>query len=174
MSNRNQRKWCTAYAIDTDKLNARWIDYLRAVYDLHPAEEAGQEGIMDGDFVAVRVTDDGSLPGREWRPVVKDGLETWALVCTEGVGWVPDEYNLINIRFPLGLGEEGRLPIYSGAVDELLTGEVVNLADHIRTFGDRLETNFWLWYDCATQEQKPKDGWVTFKPTPEERAGISG
>lgn len=150
-----ERDYCIAHVIDTDQLNARWRDYLRAVYDLHPAEEREQGEISDGEFVAVRVTDDGALPGRDWRKGMKS--ETWALICTEGVGWVADGYNLINIRFAHGFTGEARLPIYEGAVEGMLTGETVELADHIRTFGDRLESNFWLWFSHATPESKRID-----------------
>lgn len=63
--------------------------------------------------------------------VAPDG--TVYLICTEGVGWeVKDE------------GFEGKSP---EDLQDLTTGELVDLADWVRVFGARLESNFWLWFN---------------------------
>ena len=71
----------------------------------------------------------------------------YALVCTEGVGWKQDDYNLINV--PTNVGDWS---IYNGHVDlsvavikTCLTGETQDIADYIRVFGDRLDTNCSIW-----------------------------
>jgi len=59
------------------------------------------------------------------------------VICTEGVSWVvPDEGFKFNDYDPTA-------PAYTiEGLKELYTGEVVDLADFIRVFGARLESNF--------------------------------
>lgn len=73
------------------------------------------------------------------------------LICSEGVGWECNERGLILV--PTGDGDGG---IYvSGTVlQKLKNGKQVDLADHVRTFGDRLENNFDLWHSRLTTPKK--------------------
>ena len=83
--------------------------------------------------------------------------QQWAVICTEGVGWrsQPDQRILI----PLMVGYSGsntvdlswRLlrDIAVNPGDKPMKGiyepNLIDFKDHVRTFGERLESNFWLW-----------------------------
>lgn len=80
------------------------------------------------------------------------------VICNEGVGWeVTDDKPL---RLDLYLQSPGRIAIVPSYVAKLspdevrsmATGPEVDLADHVRTFGDRLESNFWTWHHRLTRE----------------------
>ena len=68
-----------------------------------------------------------------------------ATICTEGVGWWKNDDGKYLVGFYVGYSN----PSYYMTEDELLScvsSEQVDLADFIRSFGDRLENNFDLWY----------------------------
>lgn len=150
------RKSVTAYAIDHDALREAARRYLTAVYDPHPTDEGWMEStvkdIHDGEWVALRVKDDGTLPGRDWVDPDR-GEEAWAVICGEGVGYVPTDYNLYEIPIFTRYGGASRFLIGAGVLESAITGETVDLADHIRTFGDRLEGNFSLWARRAVSQE---------------------
>lgn len=63
------------------------------------------------------------------------------VICTEGVGWevTPDRPLFVDTwsgGYDMPLSE---------VVDRAAHGEDVDLADHVRTFGSRLESNFHMW-----------------------------
>ena len=75
------------------------------------------------------------------------GDPKYAVVCTEGVGWEQDEYGCIEI--PTNVGAMG---LYNGRV--FISVEVIkscqtifkkDIAEYVRTFGDRLDNNCSLW-----------------------------
>lgn len=63
------------------------------------------------------------------------------VICTEGVGWEVGSGFKVNDYDPSA-------PAYtvSDLVHDHTTGETVDLADFVRTFGSRLEANFGTWY----------------------------
>jgi hypothetical protein len=68
-----------------------------------------------------------------------------ATVCHEGVGWWKNDDNLHLVGGYVGYSDI----TYYITEDELLSclsGEMVDLASFINTFGDRLENNYSLWY----------------------------
>ena len=74
------------------------------------------------------------------------------VICSEGVGWeVSSEKPLIVDVTVESKDEKGTffywetVTIPVEKVRELVTGETVDLADHIRTFGSRLDTNHYIW-----------------------------
>jgi len=84
--------------------------------------------------------------------------ERLAVVNTEGVG-CRNFAELITDFQGQVVGQRDKIQVYAingmstfpvtidvSALRELYTGETENLADFIRTFGDRLEDNFDLWY----------------------------
>lgn len=143
------RQYVEAFPLDGAKMTAVYRANVAAIY----GEDMSTEGrdVRDGEFVAVRVSDDGSLPGRDWRRP-EDNATTWAVICTEGVGWVADEYNAIEITVLGHFGQNSRMFLYVERIPEMFTGETVDLADYIRTFGDRLERNFDLWASRAVAQ----------------------
>lgn len=108
---------------------------------------------------------DGKKPATEMRV----GNEPYAVmevggrlyvVCNEGVGWeVTDESPLEVDLYPqYGPGSFGIFPAMEATlkpseVRARATGEMVDLADLIRTFGARLEDNFWTWHRVATAKE---------------------
>lgn len=73
------------------------------------------------------------------------------VICQEGVGWRVTEGEPLELSFhvrtPTGFS---MFPRWTGNVppEEVrahMTGESIDLADLIRSFGARLEANFWLW-----------------------------
>lgn len=144
------RQYVEAYALSGEKLTEVYRANVAAIY----GEDMSTEGrdVRDGEYVAVRVKDDGSLPGRDWRRP-EDNATTWAVICSEGVGWVADDYNAIEVTVLGHFGQNSRLFIYVERIPDMFTGETVDLADHIRTFGDRLEGNFHLWAGRAVSSE---------------------
>jgi hypothetical protein len=69
--------------------------------------------------------------------VVVNGDKGLAVVCTEGVGYFADEHG----KFPVNYSLEELLP--------LISTTTIDLADHVRVFGDRLENNLAIWQDYA-------------------------
>ena len=67
-----------------------------------------------------------------------------AYICTEGVGWWADEDGTIEVEFHSGM-HIGYTAIPLEDVVACVSDQTVELADFIRTFGDRLDSNFWLW-----------------------------
>jgi hypothetical protein len=80
----------------------------------------------------------------------RDG-HVW-VVCNEGVGWdVTEDEPLTVDLYPQRPGHIAILPKWQAGlgpdeVRELATGEEIDLADLVRRFGGRLESNFWTWH----------------------------
>lgn len=77
------------------------------------------------------------------------------IVGTEGVGWEADDYGLIGV--PFGGFVTQSVKVSTQVIAKCVTIEQVDLADFVRVFGDRLESNFWLWYSIATEGRAKKD-----------------
>ena len=82
--------------------------------------------------------------------VVVNGRNGLATVITEGVGWFADKNGGIPINFYSGnYGSGGYVDVTEEELRGVISNETVDLADHIRVFGDRLETNFYIWQQYA-------------------------
>lgn len=131
------------YPVNAEKFNQYIVQMYSVLYGDDPRDASDFPTINDGEFIAMRVKDVG-LPGRRF----DDEHEAlWALICTEGVGYTPDEYRVIEMHFHSGF-HVYRIHLYNGRVEDFidLDGPTVDLADHVRVFGDRLESNFSLWF----------------------------
>jgi hypothetical protein len=75
------------------------------------------------------------------------GDSKYALICTEGVGWIQDEYGCIEV--PTNIGAmglwNGHVFISVDVIKSCLTNEYADLAEYIRVFGSRLDSNCQLW-----------------------------
>lgn len=75
------------------------------------------------------------------------GDPKYALVCSEGVGWEQDTYGCLEV--PTNIGAmglwNGRVFISVDTVKECLTDKTEDIADYVRVFGDRLDSNCSLW-----------------------------
>jgi hypothetical protein len=76
----------------------------------------------------------------------KNGLAT---VITEGVGWYADKNGKLPINYWGKNGNNGYLDITVEELYPLISDETIDLADHVRIFGDRLETNLYIWQSYA-------------------------
>jgi len=75
------------------------------------------------------------------------GDNKYALVCSEGVGWEQDTYGCLEVPTNIGQGGyyNGRVFISVETVKECLTDQTEDISDYIRSFGDRLDNNCFLW-----------------------------
>ncbi len=81
--------------------------------------------------------------------VVVNGDKGIATVCTEGVGWFIDGEGLLPVNYHVGQFGSGYLDITPEELMPLISNETIDLADFIRSFGDRLENNFYSWVGYA-------------------------
>lgn len=72
----------------------------------------------------------------------KDGLAT---ICIEGVGWIADDNGNYTLLF-FNQMSDGYIDITAQQLASIISDEQTDLSTFIRTFGDRLENNFDLWY----------------------------
>lgn len=122
--------------VDTKRLHDVLRQYMIAVY----GSELNTDELTVDELVAV------PLLGQKVR-----GKQAYGLVCTEGVGWLPDAYwALYDLNAVGDTGQRTQFKLYAGRIEDYITDEEVDLAEWIRTFGSRLETNFSIWYSCAT------------------------
>jgi hypothetical protein len=71
-----------------------------------------------------------------------------ATIGTEGVGWQESEKDgLVPFYVEYGYGGSGchKVSVHPRVIKECLTDEVVDLSEFIRTFGSRLDSNFYTW-----------------------------
>jgi hypothetical protein len=119
--------------IDTDKLSK--LLYWKAV-------EVGSDARPEGESMVVVNTTKGL-----------------ATVCHEGVGWWKNDDGKYLVGGWIGYSN----PTYYITEDELLSclsGEMVDLAEFINTFGSRLENNFSLWYNQVKDVPQNVSGMV--------------
>jgi hypothetical protein len=80
---------------------------------------------------------------------IVNGKNGVATVLTEGVGWYADANGKLPINYWGKNGMSGYLDITPEELVPLISDETIDLADHVRVFGDRLETNLYLWQNYA-------------------------
>ena len=100
------------------------------------------DNVKLGDLLNAK-TDRNDLEGEAM--VVVNTPEGLATICNEGVGWFKNDDGKYLVGGWVGYSN----PTFYLSEDELLSflsSERVDLAEFIRSFGDRLETNFDIWY----------------------------
>ena len=116
---KRQRPSIMVNQIDTEKLTN--LLYWKNV-------EAGSDARPEGELMVVANTPEGL-----------------ATVCHEGVGWHKNEEGKYLVSGWIGYSDI----VYRITEQELLSclsSEQVDLAEFIKSFGDRLESNFDIWY----------------------------
>jgi hypothetical protein len=114
------RKSIMVNKIDTEKLTK--LMYWKNV-------EAGSDSRPEGEAMVIVNTPKGL-----------------ATICNEGVGWFKNDDGTYVVTGYMGYSDV----VYRITEDELLSlvsSEQVDLAEFIRVFGARLESNFYLWYE---------------------------
>lgn len=107
--------------------------------DIHRLEANATEQLADGSIYSV-----GFGP---WA-AVEHGDRLYA-VCVEGVGYEVTEAQPLELDLyketpgHISIIPSFRALLSPADVRDLITPEEVDLADHVRTFGARLEGNFW-------------------------------
>jgi hypothetical protein len=80
-----------------------------------------------------------------------------AVICGEGVGWQEDEKNGL-VTFWVDFGHYGShalaVKVHPRVIEACVTDETVDLADFIRTFGARLDSNFYTWKSAIGQTEQ--------------------
>ena len=129
-----RRKGVTARLID-GWLNLHIQDIIRLTYgSFDGIEKCGVEPL-----VFIETTDNDA-----W------GKPRVAVIGTEGVGWKSDsDSRLISIPVWSNNGMSSARPVelHADVLRKFVTDEVVDLADWVRIFGDRLETNLSIWQE---------------------------
>mgnify|MGYP003672435960 CR=1 FL=1 len=78
--------------------------------------------------------------------------ERYAVIVTEGVGQESGEHNgLVECWAGMGMMTDAYSVRFHYSVLEELAGESTPLADFVRVFGSRLETNFHIWSRWANR-----------------------
>lgn len=122
---------CLVYTLDMKALEDKVLEIMSA-YEGDSVEDLRAQNVGLADRSLVFGFDD---KGTSW------------IVGTEGVGWKPDESGDYNIRMQFGFGSTGyTVAVPQKLIRNLRSNEMVDLADHVRAFGDRLESNFSLWF----------------------------
>lgn len=125
----------TVRLIDRDTLTAAALRVLEAIY--------GQEGADAMHYKAdpiIIAKYKGAAAG-----MAEMGWD-YAIVCSEGVGYVPDNYGRIEIDLWNGNGVCTSAPLHLSTLLKM-PYTLIDLADHVRVFGDRLEQNHALWHN---------------------------
>jgi hypothetical protein len=131
MTRNNRERGATGYVLDTDKLTKA----LRRITGVENAQAWGNPVLVYGEG------------------------ESWAVVNTEGVGGVADNYDKpARVWWDRDLGDgyfDARLGddlVPFNDIQSCVTGESADLADHVRTFGARLDNNHAIWYEFADKD----------------------
>ena len=106
---------------------------------------------MHGMSVKTLVSKGYALSDRKLVIGDDDHEEMW-MVGTEGVGWKEDDCGNVDVYLTHSPMSMSSLPVPIPArVLRTFIEEEIDLADCIRTFGDRLESNFSLFYNKFMQ-----------------------
>lgn len=79
---------------------------------------------------------------------VVNGEKGLATLCSEGVGWFEDKNGNVPINFWQG-NDSGYYDIPAEDLPALISDKVVDLANFVRNYNDRLENNFYAWKSYA-------------------------
>ena len=90
------------------------------------------------------------------RMAIVNGKNGLATVLDEGVGWFADKDGGIPINYWGKNGNSGYIDVTADELRTLISDETIDLADHIRVFGDRLETNLYVWQQYAKKFPQDK------------------
>lgn len=74
--------------------------------------------------------------------------DTYATICSEGVGWTVDKLEgTLPVTFWHGGWRSDYVDLMANLVLGHVSDEEVDLAEFVRMFGARLENNFHIWYN---------------------------
>ena len=70
-----------------------------------------------------------------------------ATICSEGVGWWANDDGKYLLGGYIGAFGEPTYYVTAEELESLISDEMIEFSDFVRSFGARLETNYSLWYD---------------------------
>ena len=79
--------------------------------------------------------------------VVVSTAKGLATICSEGVGWWANDDGKYLLGGYIGAFGEPTYYVTAEELESLISDEMVEFSDFVRSFGARLETNYSLWYD---------------------------
>lgn len=115
--------------------------------DTDKATEVVRQVILR-DYPEADVSDYRAMP-----MVVVNGKDGIATVCCEGVGWTIDSKGLYTLMF-LGTFSQSTVDVTLDELKSCFSTEQTDLANFIRVFGDRLESNFDLWHSYGYKHEQ--------------------
>lgn len=129
----SRRKGCIAHKVDSAALTKHIHKILELTYgQVDGLERCEVEPLV---FVTLKDTDSWKKP-------------RVAVIGTEGVGWRSDKDSRI-VPVPVwssnGFSYAPPVSLHAKMLATFVTEETVDLADWVRVFGDRLETNLCIW-----------------------------
>ena len=134
MTSNKRERGALGYVLDKDKLT----EALRRVTGIDTAQAWGNPVLVYGED------------------------KSWAVVNTEGVGGKADDYDTPARVWFDRVTPEGYISVQLedelvpfNDIQECVTDEQVDLADHIREFGARLDNNHAIWYEFADTSWLP-------------------
>ena len=114
-----------------NKIRVSQIDLEKAgAFFTQRAKDAGQDVIVMAEPFVVVSTGKGL-----------------ATVCSEGVGWWANEDGKYLLGGYIGAYGEPTYFVTAEELASLISDEMIEFSEFVNTFGDRLETNYSLWYD---------------------------
>jgi hypothetical protein len=122
-----------AQVIDSERLTK----HIHKILELTYGQFTGLENCMVEPLVFTELSEKDS-----W------GNSRVAIIGTEGVGWQSDldsRIVLVPVYYNGGMSNARPVEIHKDLLSTFATDEWVDLADWVRIFGDRLESNLWLW-----------------------------
>lgn len=132
----SRRKGCIAHKVDSEALTKHIHKILELTYGkVDRLEKCEVEPLV---FVTLKDTDSWKKP-------------RVAIIGTEGVGWQSSEDSRI-VTVPVwssnGFSYAHPVDLHVNMLQTFVTEETVDLADWVRVFGDRLETNLCIWQEA--------------------------
>jgi hypothetical protein len=88
--------------------------------------------------------------------LIVNGKNGVATVMDEGVGWFADKNGKLPINYWGKNGNNGYIDIYPEQLVPLIADTTLDIADFVRIFGDRLETNVSIWQQYAKGYKQDK------------------
>ena len=79
--------------------------------------------------------------------VVVSTAKGLATICSEGVGWWANDDGKYLLGGYIGAYGEPTYYVTAEELESLISDEMIEFSDFVRSFGARLETNYSLWYD---------------------------
>ena len=127
--------------LDHDKLNAAALKVFAAQFGMTEEEMRIEGWHVDQELVFVQI--DPVHDENGWKPDYQ-----YAVICTEGVGWRSGPDQRITVPMECGLFASNTVDLSWSLLKDIALNHnptLVDLKDHVRVFGERLENNWSLW-----------------------------